>query len=203
MSTLQRPVLLLTYLIEASAALSLVYTVEACSAPGDVYTSVKSPSCTMDNRSVCLCCSCTYLHYRGLYFSWRCLHYTIANGPELLLDNRTFAAPGFIFTTEDCAFGSVYTAEVCGAPGGVYFTNFIAQGLELLLEYRSMCCSWSYLHYSTEVCATFGGICTAEPCASPAVVWTTVACAAPGLIYNTGTCNTLGSVYTLGPEFHM
>jgi hypothetical protein len=150
----------------------------------------------MDNLSMCLCCSCTYLNYRGLYFSRRCLHYTIAHGPELLLDNRTCAAPGFILTTEDCAC-SVYTAEVCGAPGGVYFTHFIAQGLELLLENRSMCCSWSYLHYSTEACATFGCICTAEPCASPAVVWTIVACAAPGLIYNTGNCITLGCVYTI------
>jgi hypothetical protein len=94
----------------------------AWAAPGRVWTTVSS-----------LCCSCTYLHYKGLCCTrtclhtgaWTCLNFRVlcctyrlsCTGPELALDNSGHvwtivagAPPGLMNTTETCAaLGPVYT----------------------------------------------------------------------------------------------
>ncbi len=72
-----------------------VYTIEACAVPSGVYTTgawaVSDRVCTTE---LCvapggvythwgLCCIWTFLHYRVMCCSWRCLH---TLGPELQLD---------------------------------------------------------------------------------------------------------------------
>jgi hypothetical protein len=125
-----------------------------------MYSKEASLNLCLDNRS--LCCSWTYLRHGDLSYSWMCLHYRgrcctwtclrhTRGHRDLLctwtcLDNRSCAAPGHVYIT-----GSELHLDVSGQQEPLLLSGMSTlQGLSYTwtyLDYRSLCCSLTCLHY--------------------------------------------------------
>ncbi len=86
-----------------------VYTTKACAAPGVVYTA--GPELHL-----------TCLHYRGLCCSWSCLHHRGLSCIWRDYTTEACAAPGVVYPGLNCIW-RVYTTEACAAPGVAYTTE--------------------------------------------------------------------------------
>ncbi len=104
-------------------------------------------SLRFNNLAVCLWCFWTFLHYRGLCSSWRCLHLSCI---WTCLHNR-----------------GVYCSWRC-LPQGL-------SCIWTCLHYRGLCCSWRCLHYSglscIWTCLHYRGLCCFWRCLPQGLSW--------------------------------
>jgi hypothetical protein len=140
------------------------------------------PELYLDNSS--LCCSWTYLHYRGLCCTLICLHIGVWASPGRVCTTDSCSAHGQVSSTGPwAASGRVWTTVACAAPGLFNITVGFAPlgsvntlGPELHLDVSALqvlCFTWMCFLYIWAL-------------DTPRRVYTTEYCTAPRHFYFTG-----------------